>query len=725
MALGNLVVELSANIAKFESDLQRAVGVANKNLGGIAAAAKTTATVLTGLASILASRAVLNFAEDLVTSTARLGELSKSTGLSVTAMSALTNVAKQTGGDVESAAMSFDKMQKLAFQAAGGSQAAKNAFNAIGVSADELTRGLAEPDKLLLTVAQHLEQYRDDGNKTAEMQLLFGRSGAQQAEMLARIATEGYSAATATAREADEARRLNEEMNRTATDIKSGFVGALTSITPVLRVFGVGVIATFEWIWLQIKYGWELMWANLGDAALTLGGKLISKLPGQAAAQAAAAMQAAGSGASTAKLRQDRADALAQNRRVMDQAVADMDRALHGPGVQLPDQRRAIAPPPGAGAARLAKMQMTEFVRSITDAVKAEEQAYKLVSGQLDEDYANGLTSLADYSTEKVDALTVANNATLALYDREIAGLQKYIAAQTDARAKEQGIADLKIAIDNRAAAALKGQENELALRKELQKTGADYSKILTDLDIKYATVNGDTAAATALQIALEDGHLRAALAANGQADALAKLDKVEQDRRLHAARDPVSGITRAIQDYVKNVGDLGKQTEALTTNMLNGMTDALVKFVTTGKLSFKSMIDSMIADIARLVIQQQISAPIASWIGAGISSLGSTFSAGGGEAATAAFATGGSFNVGGAQGVDQNIVRFRATAGETVTVTPRGSQGRGGLVFAPVYNIDSRADRAQIRSDMDRISRNHIQQLSEQLLRYNEGLRV
>lgn len=51
------------------------------------------------------------------------------------------------------------------------------------------------------------------------------------------------------------------------------------------------------------------------------------------------------------------------------------------------------------------------------------------------------------------------------------------------------------------------------------------------------------------------------------------------------------------------------------------------------------------------------------------------------------AFANGGSFTVGGYGGIDSQVVAFRATPGEPVSV----GGGHGGMVFAPQYYIDAR----------------------------------
>jgi hypothetical protein len=60
-------------------------------------------------------------------------------------------------------------------------------------------------------------------------------------------------------------------------------------------------------------------------------------------------------------------------------------------------------------------------------------------------------------------------------------------------------------------------------------------------------------------------------------------------------------------------------------------------------------------------------------------------------------FAGGGSFNVGGSGGIDSQLVAFKASPNERVSVTKPGQEGIRGS-YAPVYNIDARgADQAAI----------------------------
>ena len=83
------------------------------------------------------------------------------------------------------------------------------------------------------------------------------------------------------------------------------------------------------------------------------------------------------------------------------------------------------------------------------------------------------------------------------------------------------------------------------------------------------------------------------------------------------------NGASRALQNYMDQAGFTAKNAEGVFTNALKGMEDALVTFATTGKLSFKSLIDSFVADIIRLTIQQELIKPIASYLNGEVSSSG------------------------------------------------------------------------------------------------------
>ena len=81
--------------------------------------------------------------------------------------------------------------------------------------------------------------------------------------------------------------------------------------------------------------------------------------------------------------------------------------------------------------------------------------------------------------------------------------------------------------------------------------------------------------------------------------------------QRLRNATDLKSGIDRALQDLGAELNDFAALSERAVTGAVRGMEDAFVRFVSTGKLSFKSLADSIIADLARIAIRQQITLPL------------------------------------------------------------------------------------------------------------------
>ncbi|MDN5506388.1 MAG: phage tail tape measure protein, partial [Comamonas sp.] len=67
-------------------------------------------------------------------------------------------------------------------------------------------------------------------------------------------------------------------------------------------------------------------------------------------------------------------------------------------------------------------------------------------------------------------------------------------------------------------------------------------------------------------------------------------------------------GAERALKDYADAAANVADLTGNAVSNALQGMEDALVTFVTTGKLSFSNLANSIVADITRIIIKQQIS---------------------------------------------------------------------------------------------------------------------
>jgi len=173
---------------------------------------------------------------------------------------------------------------------------------------------------------------------------------------------------------------------------------------------------------------------------------------------------------------------------------------------------------------------------------------------------------------------------------------------------------------------------------------------------------------------------------------------------------------------------------------------DALIEFVKTGKANFGDFADSIISDLSRIVIQQAITKPAATALegilgsiqgavgGAGFSLFGGGASAGGsllsasspaGNVSYSAgssnytigstigsqgqytlgggafqglpgFETGGSFTVGGQGGMDSQVVAFRATPGERVSISTPSQNAQGSRSGGTVINMTINTPNAQ-----------------------------
>ncbi|ARZ75404.1 phage tail protein [Stenotrophomonas sp. WZN-1] len=67
------------------------------------------------------------------------------------------------------------------------------------------------------------------------------------------------------------------------------------------------------------------------------------------------------------------------------------------------------------------------------------------------------------------------------------------------------------------------------------------------------------------------------------------------------------AGATKAFEDYAAGAANLAEASGGLFTNMFSGMEESLVRFAQTGKLSFSTMANSIIADLARIAAKQAI----------------------------------------------------------------------------------------------------------------------
>jgi len=72
-----------------------------------------------------------------------------------------------------------------------------------------------------------------------------------------------------------------------------------------------------------------------------------------------------------------------------------------------------------------------------------------------------------------------------------------------------------------------------------------------------------------------------------------------------------IKKATRPLQAFKTTVNDIGKDIEQTFVNAFQGMEDALVKFVETGKLNFSDLARSIISDLTRMLVRAAVTKPL------------------------------------------------------------------------------------------------------------------
>lgn len=168
---------------------------------------------------------------------------------------------------------------------------------------------------------------------------------------------------------------------------------------------------------------------------------------------------------------------------------------------------------------------------------------------------------------------------------------------------------------------AARGQNELRAIEeqiKTLRETGA-----ISELDSLRRLASARQESANQLATLAQQARELAEAAPGNEklADALKKIEDAARQaadgatlltQRAKELSDPEAGLAKGLRAVAEEAEQLGKQMESATVRAFNGMTDALVDFVMTGKLDFRSLANSIISDLIRIQIQRAITLPLA-----------------------------------------------------------------------------------------------------------------
>ncbi len=139
--MGSLVVELKADLARLQTDMNRGVGVVEKAALGITKAAGVAKAALAGIAGGLTAGAFASTIKQAIDFGDSLRDTARAAGQTVEQMAFLDYAATQSGTSIQSLTTVTAKLQKtLSEVVKGGNQKAASAIAQLGLDAQELAQ---------------------------------------------------------------------------------------------------------------------------------------------------------------------------------------------------------------------------------------------------------------------------------------------------------------------------------------------------------------------------------------------------------------------------------------------------------------------------------------------------------------------------------------------------------------------------------------------------------
>lgn len=622
--LGSLVLELSANVGRLQTDMQKAVSIVDRGAAGMKRAASLASSALAGLGAGLLGGLSVGALSSVIKSVAdygdHLNDLSKSTGATVEQLSFLDFAAKKSGSSLDGLTSGIARMQKnLVEVSQGGGKQAAAAFNALGLSAQTLTR--TDLVGQLSAIADGLGKIENPTQRAAIAQTVLGKSYRDLLPLLAdgsdgikELASRFVElGGVVTKAQAEKFDALNDSIVDLQTSA-SGVARVVTeSLAPALTGFFDSVIKAptaigdgLAKISAQFSVWLSEIEVTLAKADIATAEGMKKLLPGNF-----------GDG-------------------VFDRRIAEATARLEIAKTALiaAQEQLDMEGPKGTGTANTSILGSGASLAGFSDSLSADQQTAIDKIAKAQDDYLDGLRK----------QIVLQANGT------ELAKVQAEIAADASGRFDAQTTKD---------AIALATQIDLLKEAKDVREASAKLEKERIDLEAKasadLAKKKQDTIDALMTPLEKYIARVKELIALDIGADNL--------QRGIRGAREALETAQTKASALVGAAKDLG-----LTFS--SAFEDAIV-----GAQSFSEVLKGLASDIARILIRKAVTEPLANAFSAFLGGLGGGGSGGGGSGGGLfGNAKGGLYRVGGGGG--EHPVAFTARAGEVVAVGTSLSNG-------------------------------------------------
>lgn len=711
--LASLVVSLEANVARFESDLNKAEFMAKKAMDTIGNVSETAMKTVKGAVMAMAAAYTFDaFADGIkgaIASAGELDQMAKKTGATVEALSGLKSAAKLSGTSLEEVGGGLQKLSKAMFEAAGGSQKQSDLFKSLGVEVTDSSGKLRDSGEVMLDLAKKLDSMDSSTQAVATAQMLLGKRGAELLPFMQDLAEIGELNAKVTsemAAEADmyeknlvrlEGRKtslyntiasallpvmrdftdalldsgsMTERLNDTAKQLKqdnvietwareglravAAFIDIFDACVRIVRIAGnaiaatgadvVSVLAFMDGIGAEmiseksldpVKRRFATLTSDLKSHAESFNEDMLkiwtaplflTKLDEQFAQRDAGLKKAVESPKRSFAIPDQRPDKTSPFDSYLDSLNVESIKDKLGKYEAMIEKGRMLAVKEGR-LGDMAKVTATvSSIQSIDEGKRIDAFAHSLDVANQQYEFQNTLIGL----NARDQALATEGRKNLLaveqqIWDAEKNGSKLSAEAQQRLRAEAtKSTATLVQAVNERFDAQQKFDETKRvnAFTHSLEQANEQYI-FQTDLigmnaqAQEIANVKRKNFLAVEQQIwdAEQSGTKLTADTQQRLRDEAVKSTAVmikAIEARWEAERSWETGVTKALNNYIDTVTNAAAQSERLFTNAFKGMEDALVSFVQTGKVDFKSLANSIISDLIRIQIQNSIMKPLA-----------------------------------------------------------------------------------------------------------------
>lgn len=701
--LGDLTIDLNANIAKFLSAMDMAE-LKSKRTGDIIT--KNLVNLGVGLIGGASIAAIKGFIDGVVEGAAKLKDFGEIAGTSAEQMSTFLTASKLSGTSMETVT---EGLVKLAKGMAGSEDMTGNAgraLKALGIDARDAAGNLKDPAAVMKEMAAKLGDFKDGAGKTALAIDAFGKSGAQLLPMMKEMYELGDQEVKVTDAQALAADDYEKGLKRLSATKQAMMKTVVMAAIPVMNDFVQTLLEAAngnDGLRKSVKGlaqdGSIKEWAQ--SAALEVASvidmfdgvarvvDIVGKFLGNVATLVVLNMKGEFAQASAAgKAFEDDVDRIMNKPMFSAKLKAKFDVSNEGWSGPVDEFGNPIVKKTLAYSNKDAKAPVKDPGQGFIDQLERQLQQQE-----------KGRFEMLRLEAAQKSVSAAAEPYIAALEQIEIR--QEKIKRDVDevAKSEAQRAKSLQlVTAGNDQAGGIIRETAMLGMNSDARRKATELRKV--DAMVEQLSSNATT------EQRLELMRLAEVMKTN-VADAIDA--DIKKQNELNASWEV--GANTALEEYMKKVTNVADQTNKAMTGAFQGMEDALVNFVQTGKLDFSSLANSIIADMIRMTIQQSIMKPLTEGFKSG--GLSGMLSAG---ASLLGFSGGGDPPVGkvsivGESGPELFVPK---TAG---TIIPNSQLGGNGQtininITASVGDIASKSDvvrgmRATANNIIAQISRN------------------